>query len=216
MRLRAFGLIIAAALFCTTAPAKSDHVKLRPSSSCWPSGKRCERVLVTHLSAGRKLTAVGDTLYLLDARNRILWQWSTDGPAFTDAPIIDSTGTIYVIAYDLVWAALDSVNGQVKWQRSVSGRATFSQIRLYMHKLYFVVTDMRAYRDTLHPMVENQLQLCKGNAILWEAQIPQGARIKITGNNVFVRYRRKHRVVQKHLEVPKDFGKPIRTLGLLP
>src|SRR5712691_6243908 len=193
-RLRIVGLIIALALSRSVAVSQSNHARLRPSPSCWPSGKQCESVRVTRLSHGRKLAAAGDTLYLLDARNRITWEWRTNGPAFTDAPVIDSTGTIYVVAYDLIWAALDSVNGHVKWQRSVSGRALLSQILLYRHELYFVVTDMRAYRDSLHPIVESTVELCKDNTILWETTIPQEARIRTTGNKVFVIFKLKQRL----------------------
>ncbi|HVS81600.1 MAG TPA: hypothetical protein VHE60_07680 [Pyrinomonadaceae bacterium] len=169
------------------------------------------------MSRNRKLTSVGDTLYMFDERNRIVWKWTSDGPPFTDNPIIDSTGTIYVLGYDLLWAAIDSATGHEKWRSTASGRALFSQIKLYRREMYLVVTDMEGYRDSLRDRrIENNLSLCRGNSLLWETHIPANSRVEVTGNRVLVVFTQNKRAVRRRIIIPHRFGKPIgRVSGLV-
>jgi len=183
---------------------------MRPSSQYWDYAEPHPTLHISRLSRNRKLASVGDTLYLLDRRNRIIWKWTADGPPFTDNPIIDSKGTIYVLGYDLLWAAIDSVTGQQKWRSTANGRGVFSQIKLYRHDMYMVVTDMEGYRDSLRDKtIEDDLSLCRGNDILWETHIPSNSRLKVLGNRVFIVYKQRGKVVRRPVIIPRRFGKPI-------
>jgi hypothetical protein len=51
------------------------------------------------------------------------------------------------------------------------------------------------------------LQLCKGNAVLWEANIPASAQIEVSGNKVFVVYKHKQYVMRRPIVVPNHFRK---------
>lgn len=197
-------------LMATPAIAQSDYTKLRPSSDYSDRDVNHTPVKISRLSQNRKLASVGDTLYMLDARNRIVWSWTSGGAPLTALPIIDSNGTMYVIGYDLLWAALDSATGKEKWRGTANGRAVYSQMKLYKRNKYLVVTDMEGYRDILSDKtIKDYLTLCKGNAILWETRIPVGAKVRVQGNSVIAYVRRKHRITKREIQIPRSFGKPI-------
>jgi hypothetical protein len=205
-------------LLATSTPAQRRHSQLRPSKNYWDywSGDARPTLHLIPVSKNRRLASVGDTLYMLDNRRRILWKWSADGEAFTDLPVIDSTGTIYVIGYDLLWAAIDSKTGRQKWRGTANGRATFSQIKLYRRNMYLVVTDMEGYRDSLrNKTIEDRLSLCRGNFILWESNIPAGAQIQLRNDQVFMIIARKHGAIRRAIAVPRSFSKPLGKVSSL-
>lgn len=193
-----------------TSSADSSGKQLQESSNCWNRNRQHFAVHMTRVSHNRKLASVGDTIYVLDARNRILWTWSSQGPPLTDHPIVDSRGTVYAIGFDLIWIALDATTGKLKWRSTANGRAVYSQIGWYKHDLYYVVTSMEGYRDSLSDStLKDRLSLCRGNSILWETGIPPGSRIEIQGSKVIAVLKRKRRSLRNLVMVPHRFGAPI-------
>ena len=205
-------ILFPAALLLSAIPslAQSKYPNLRPSSGYWDRNARQVPVRISHLSPSRKLATVGDTLYLLDTRNRIIWTWSSGGAPLTDLPVIDSKGNIYVIGYDLLWAALDSKTGKEKWRGTANGKALYKQIELYGTDRYLVVTDMEGYRHDLPgETIEDRLTLCSGNAILWDTRVPAGARIRVRGSKVFWVVRRRGHFLEREISIPRHTSKPI-------
>src|SRR5438876_9268022 len=111
-----FGLLIAPLLLSTSAWPQSKQPELRPSAKYWDYVDPHPIVHISRLSRNRRLASVGDTVYMLDVHNQIIWTWTSKGPPLTDLPIVDSTGTIYVLGYDLLWAAIDPDTGREKWR----------------------------------------------------------------------------------------------------
>jgi len=207
---------VALLLLCLPAFAGHSYKDLRPSSKYWDRAQRSVPVNITRLSSNRKLASVGDTVYMLDARNRVIWKWSSQGPPLTDQPILDSSGIIYAIGFDLVWVALDSKTGKQKWKGTACGRAVYSQIGIYKRDVYFVVTDMEGYRESLNDKrIKDGLSLCKGNSILWETKIPAGNRIEVKANRVVAVQRRRGRTLRKLIAIPERFGAPIGRVSVL-
>jgi hypothetical protein len=204
-------------LLADSSLAQPEYAKLRPSSDYWDRDAKRVPVKISRVSQNRKLAAVGDTLYMLDERGQVVWTWSAGGPPLTDLPVIDSKGTIYVIGYDLLWAALDSATGKEKWRGTANGRALYSQIKLYKGDMYLVVTDMEGYRENAFPgeVIKDTLTLCRGNSILWEAEIPAGASIQVRGDKVFVVTKRRNLVVRREVAIPPHFDKPIGKVSAL-
>jgi hypothetical protein len=97
----------------------------------------------------RLLVTACDTLYMLNSAGDVLWKWSTGGPGITAQPFLDSTGTIHVIAFDLIWVGLDAATGVRKWGKTANGRAVYSQMKAYGKDQYLVVVSMAGYRDSL-------------------------------------------------------------------
>jgi hypothetical protein len=199
------------------AAAQRSYKQLRPSDNYWDRTRRHIPVHITRFPNNRKLATVGDTIYMLDARNRVAWTWSSQGAPLTDLPIVDSKGTIYAIGYDLIWVVLESRTGKEKWRGAACGRAVYSQIGLYKGDLYFVVSDMEGYRDSLGDRtIKDRLSISKGNSILWETDIPAGSRIEIKSNKIIAALKRKGRIVRKLIAVPQEFGTAIGKISMLP
>lgn len=166
---------------------------------------------MSRLSRNQKLAAVGDTLYMLNARNGIIWSWTTGGAPLTDFPIIDSHGILYLIGYDLTWVALNSKNGKKLWQGTANGRAVYSQIGLYKDDVYFVVTDMAGYRENSFSSkkIKDDLTLCKGNSILWNTEIPAGAKIRVWKGQLLAVSRRNKRTIVQKIKIPHSLNNPL-------
>ncbi len=203
------GLVILTAIVLGT-PCPAQSGKLRPSQHYVDYGDGPPNLHVSRISRNRKLASIGDTLFMLDRRDRIIWKWTSEGQAFTDLPIIDSTGTIYIIGYDLLWAGIDSATGKQKWRSTAVGRALFSQIKRYRQAMYLVVTNMEGYRDSLRDMtIEDEVSLCKGNDVLWKSDIPANSRLRVVGNRVFVVFKQNKRLVRWPINIPNHLRKPI-------
>jgi hypothetical protein len=153
---------------------------------------------------------------MLNARNHIVWTWSTQGPPLTDLPVVDSKGAIYVIGYDLIWVALDSTTGKQRWRSTGNGKAVHSQIELYKEDRYLVVTDMQGYRvGPSDRTIKDDLTLCRGNAILWQTDIPAGTKIEVRGSKVFGVIKRKNRIIRQEIIIPRNLSKPIGKVSVL-
>lgn len=201
-------------LLTVSSPAQLGDPKLRPSTKYWDKDARHTAVHILRVSKSRKLAVVGDTLYMLNTHSRVIWTWSSGGPPFTDTPIIDSQGTLYVPAYDLTWVALDSATGKEKWRRTANGRAVYSQIKLYKSDMYLVVIDNTGYRDNMPAAnLNDDLTLCKGEKILWSTEIPAGATIEVRGNKIVAVVKRKGRRLHFRIAIPQHFGTPNKSLG---
>jgi hypothetical protein len=211
--LQAIALIAVILISTSFTCSRSGSARLRPSLHFWDFVEPLPKIHVFPLPRKRRLISVGDTLYMLNQQNRILWQWTSDGPPFTDDPILDSGGTIYVIGYDLTWAAIDSSTGHEKFRSTANGRGLFSQIELYRRDSYLVLTDMSGYRDSLRDnTIEDFVYLCRGNDVLWGANIPAKGRLRISGDKVFLVFLRHNRIVRWSLRIPHH---PREAVGLV-
>lgn len=189
---------------------------LRPSPGFWDKDSEPVRVQISRIDKNRRLAAAGDTLYMLDNENRLIWTWTTNGPPLSDFPIIDSRGSLYVIAFDLIFVSLDSESGIQRWSGTACGRALYSQIESYRNDMYFVVTDMSGYRDDFSSGVSSEtkdmLTLFNGNQMLWNTEIPIGAKLRIRNGRVFIAFKRNGRSVVRELKPPTHFEGEVVTI----
>jgi hypothetical protein len=187
--------------------APNDTQRLTPSTSCWDTGRDEFTVRNVALADGRALAAVGDSLYMLDSDNRILWTWTADGPPLTDLPIIDSRGIIYAIGYDLLWVAIDSISGREIWRGTACGGAVYTQIGLIRDDIYFVVVDMGGYREKLaDATIKDELYLCRGNDIMWTRDIPSNSVVAPQDGTLIVTHGSGARARRFRMRIP-----PLRT-----
>jgi len=154
------------------------------------------------ISPDRLLITSCNSLYMLDSRKRVVWKWATSGPAITDQPVVDSTGTIYVIATDGIRAALDALSGEQKWGERLNGRANYSQIKPYRGDQYLVVINMEGYRDALGMDEPDQLVLCTGQEEVWTKDFPANATLQVWGNRILAITSEKGRA--QIVEIPAD------------
>ena len=131
--------------------------------------------------SNRLLVPVGDTLYMLDSNNRILWHYSFEPNIIYDATV-DAKGDIYVAASEALILVLNS-SGKEIWRTGMSsGSAWYSQIKNYGGG-FLVVIDMDAYRNK-GSNSEDMLQFWKDKARVWEKAFPRGAKLQIVGNRI--------------------------------
>ena len=206
------------ALFVLIGVTPAQLRKLRPSDKYWEFWAEVEgtrpSVYRVALPGRRQLISVGDKLYLLNKRNRILWSSVAAAP-ISNSPVVDSEGTIYVVGWDMLWAAFDSRTGKQKWHTTAVGRGAFTQIKSYRKDMYFVVTDMWGYRDNLRdPTIKDTLSLCRKNAVLWDIEIPAHTKLHVFGDKVFLTYKRHGRLVRNRVHVPRRLPKPLGKISV--
>ncbi len=205
------------ALAVSTTAAQTKHSRFRPSKEYWDwvDNGRPASIHYNRLANGRTLVDVGDSLYLLNRRNRILWAWDSGGPPLNSPPFLDSSETIYITGADLTWVAIDAKTGHTKWSGTANGRASYSPIIPFKNGMYFVITYMGAYRRTPTEVVKNGVTLCRGNSILWTSEIPSDSRLRVRRGKAFLSNRRVGRTVLEPLVVPDKLDKPIGRVSAL-
>lgn len=139
----------------------------------------------------RLLVTVCDSLYMLDSSGEVIWHWSTGGAGIVAQPFIDSTGTVHVIALDLIKVALDAETGLEKGDReNYSGKWGYSQMKPYKDDQYLVVIDNSNYRDSFCCMpnssccMSDSLLLYKGIEQIATADFPAEARLEVWGERI--------------------------------
>jgi hypothetical protein len=195
-----------------STPADSDIQnklsELHPSSDYWDKDNKNIQVDISSCAPNRKFAVSGDRLYMLDDKNNILWVWSTGGAPIEDMPIMDSKGTIFLIATDLIHVALDSSTGKVKWRcDGTTGNRAYSQIELYKDDIYFVViVDVSDLLLNGHPPDKSYLCLWKGDSMLWETEIP-ATEVQVDNEQVFYTYKANGKIMKQAITIPKSFLK---------
>jgi hypothetical protein len=205
-------LHIAILMLTVQSNAQGLPAQLRQSSEYWYGEKRPVRIRWSPLSDHRKIAVAGDTIYMLDTKNRNLWSWSSYGPPLIGNPIVDSRGILYAIGLDLLWVAIDANRGEEKWRGTANGKATYSQIALYDNDKYLVVTNMDEYRRE-SPRTRDILTLCRGNDILWEIDIPPNTRMHVRDRYVLM-IRPKTGSIEQKTRIPREFGNPIGKVSI--
>lgn len=142
------------------------------------------------LSRGRTLLTRGTTLHMLDANNRVLWSWSTsgdDGPFITDQPLVDSSGTLYVVGTNSTHVALDLSSGREKWGAvNSNGRYSFRQIEKYTNDQYLILSKMTSDQESEHgDILQSFLAAYKGEEMLWSSVFPRDAELIVRGGKIY-------------------------------
>jgi len=156
------------------------------------------------ISPDRILVTSCNSLYMLDSKKHVVWKWATSGPAIADQPVIDSTGTVYVIAYDGIRVALDAFSGEQKWGERLNGRANYSQIKPYRDDKYLVVINLEGYREAVSSKTDlpDELLLYKGQDEIWTKAFPANATLQVWGHRILAITSEKGRT--EIVEIPAD------------
>lgn len=159
------------------------------------------------LSPDRVLVSVGDTLFLLNAKKEVVWQTYIDMVA---PPIVDSTGAIFGITYDLGHFSVNAKTGAVThFGRDIAGtHAYYTQIKPYKRNQYLVVENMQFYRDgnlcyPKCPMSNDRLYAWTGQKMLWSTDFPPNAELHVWGDKIFALTKQKSSVIVQEIELRK-------------
>jgi len=170
-------------------PAVEQHPAINSESEtkdsdAWPD------IPPLALSQNRTLLTRGSTLHMLDAKNQVVWSWSAGDkgwPFITDQPIVDSSGTIYVVGMNLTHVALDVASGREKWGViNSSGRYAYRQIEKYIDDQYLILSEMTWYDIPEDGDIQkNFLAAYKGKDILWSTEFPRGAELLVREGKIY-------------------------------
>jgi len=161
------------------------------------------------LPGGRTLLTRGATLHMLDAKDRIMWSWSTGdegSPFITDQPIVDSSGAIYIVGTGQTHFALDASTGCVKWGGMTGSRIAHRQIEKYVDDQYLILADHSGDDDPKHGYLpENVLEAYKGQDLIWSINFPRDAKLMVRKGKIYaVIYWREGSVEMREIEPPDD------------
>lgn len=160
------------------------------------------------VSPSRLLVTDGSTLYMLDAKSRVVWQWAggeSFGEGFiTTRPVLIGN-TIHVVGREMTIAALDAKTGAVKHAHGSPYGAHFTQMEKYVGGQYLAVLDLSEVACT--PQVAcseaNMLQAYKGDEMQWQVEFPRGAQLYVRGGKIYAAiYRAAGGVEMREIEPP--------------
>lgn len=133
------------------------------------------------VSSNRLLVPVGDTLYMLNARNEVVWDYPVEPNIIFDVTV-DSKGTIYMAVSDGLLVALNA-SGKEVWGHSMVGSANYTQLESYRGGVLAVIS-MEAYRAFKGSDSEDTLVLWKDNKQVWRKEFPRNAELHVFGDRV--------------------------------
>jgi len=133
------------------------------------------------VSSIRLLVPVGDVLYMLDADNRVRWEFSVEPNIFYDVRA-DAQGRVYLAISDGLFRVLDA-DGKELWGNFMNGSAQYSQIAPYKEGL-LVVVNMWGYRQK-GSKSEDHIEYWQNKKAVWRKNFPQEARLEVWGEKIF-------------------------------
>ena len=133
------------------------------------------------LPDGRSLHAVGDMLYMIDASNHVLWEFSVE-PAFIYDVTTDCEGLIYLAVFDGSVGALNN-EGELIWSNFMNGSANYTQLERYQDGILSVIS-MEAYRTTKGSDGGDILVFWRNREEVWRKPFPANARLNVLGDRI--------------------------------
>ena len=133
------------------------------------------------LPANRLLVPVGNTLYLLDAGNKVVWEHSFEPNVILDF-IAAPDGTIYVAVSDGLLFGLDA-SGKEAWGSSICGSANRTQLKNYGDG-FLAVISMENYRAFKGSDSEDLLEFWKDRKVVWSKEFPRQAELFVWGDKI--------------------------------
>lgn len=163
-------------------PPNSDSVKLEYGNPDLKSKHFATPAIPPiPMSLGCLLVPVGDMLYLLEANNRIVWEYSFEPNVIRDV-MVDPKGDIYVTASEALILVLNA-SGKEVWRTGMgSGSAGYGEIQSYANG-FLVIVDMESYRMK-GSKSEDVLEFWKDRKQRWSKPFPRGAKLQIAGNRI--------------------------------
>ena len=158
---------------------KTQGIKLKYSKDFLTEDDQNSSLIV--VSPDRLLVPVGDMLYMLDSKNRVVWEYSVAPNVILDVEV-DPKGMIYIAVSDGLFSALNA-SGEEAWSHFMNGSANYTQIKSYRDNGFLVVIGMGGYRAK-GSKSEDILQFWKNKDIVWSKEFPQGARLHVWGNKI--------------------------------
>lgn len=163
---------------------------------------------VVPLTSGSILAGVGNALYMLDARKRVVWKYAVPQFIF-DFAFVESTGLIYGTAGDNTMFILDGATGRWRAGDSRNGGAAYGVAVPFGNDQCLVTDNFSFYRGDRSdvPPMQDGLTAWRGTKILWHKEFPPDAELRITGERIFAVTKTKSRILVREIPVPAGGGR---------
>lgn len=191
----------------TAAPliaADNKSLKIKDKAAILTSGsppwaKQIKYLRPHRVGKDKTLLAVGSTLFMLNDDRQPQWKFDvkSDINSFAYVPNAES---IYVMAMDLTWVALDARTGKKKWEKGSNGRATYGEVQPFGEDKYIVLTDMSGYDGDFMACEEEReknkkvkcartlpdlVEVYKDQEPVGEASFPSDAHLAVVGDGIW-------------------------------
>lgn len=160
---------------------------------------------VVVLPSGRTLAAAGDTLYMLDANKRVVWEYTVTQWVI-DFAYVEATGLVYLTAGDNEMFILDAATGKNLYGTSRNGSAGYGAVIPYGADACLVMDaygGYRAGREVGSEPTQDGVTAWQGTRILWHVEVPPDAELQVVGSKIYAVTKTKDRILVREIEVPK-------------
>jgi hypothetical protein len=186
---------------------KEDRIELSISTDLEVDEENLSDTWLQPIWPDRLLVAVVNTLYLLDAEKKVLWQVMVPNmPGMVYLPTEKGNGMIYGVAADQVQFSVELTTGQLKiFGDRISGSASYTQIQRYKDDQYLIVTWKGVYRDRFPDQyIPDYLTIWRGEESLWSTEIPPNAKIETWGERILAVTKEKNKMIVTEIKRPEQ------------
>jgi hypothetical protein len=160
---------------------------------------------VVVLPSGRTLAAAGDTLYMLDADKRVVWEYTVTQWVI-DFAYVEATGLVYLTAGDNNMFILDAATGRRLYGDSRNGSAGYGAVIPYGADACLVMDaygGYRAGREFGPEPTQDGVTAWRGTRMLWQVDVPPDAELQVVGSKIYAVTKTKTRILVREIKVPK-------------
>jgi len=169
---------------------------------------------VRALSDGRLLVGLGDTLYMLDANERVEWT-HTASWILWDFAVVESTGLVYGTAGDNIMFILDASTGKKLYGHGRNGKFAYGQVMPFGNDMCLITDNLEGYRDALDEWKSGKIEMIepdgvtawRGTEALWSFPFPPDAELVVNGVRIFAVTKSDKSIYVRQIIPPKTDGR---------
>ena len=158
---------------------------------------------ISVLPSGQALVGICDVLFMLDANERLVWEYNVPQMLF-DFAFIPSTGLIYGTAGDNSMFILEASTGKELVRNSRNGSAAYGQVKRYGNDVCLITDNNWGYRERLDdPTIKDGVSAWRGTELLWSAELPPSADLMVKASRIVALTKTKDGIFIKEIPIPK-------------
>ncbi len=158
---------------------------------------------ISVLPSGQTLVGICDVLFMLDANEKVIWEYNVPQMLF-DSTFIPSTGLIYGTAGDNNMFILEASTGKELVRNSRNGSAAYGQVKPYGNDVCLITDNNWGYRERLDdPTIKDGITAWRGTEVLWSTELPPGAELMVKAGKILALTKTKDGIFIKEIPVPK-------------
>lgn len=162
------------------------------------------------MQPGNLLVMIGNTLYRLDGKKRIVWKY-TEAQFMFDFTFIPATGLIYGTAGDGVMFILNAGTGKKLIRDAYMGKGAYGIVRAYGKDQCLVTSDFAMYREDwkrlnlrrIEDVMTDEVTDFRGTKALWTRSFPPDADLVVDGKRILAVTKTQSNIYVKEIAIPR-------------